>query len=168
MINSVADYYNNSYSYKTGGKRSAASSVFQIESGLELTKSNQTISDNKCSALDGLNKERKSDLLSAYKEVNWKNEEQVRNFLNKGVELGYYTQEDLDAACIGILDPCMLYRDYSPSESDDNFIKDCLNFEIVQLKMATDFYQKVPEDLVEHITSLTKVWNFISDVQDLA
>lgn len=170
MISSISEYYNKNYSYKSNVKRSSAASAFQIDYGLEMKKSGTDNVKTITSSLDNLDLKTKADLIHSYRNLNWSDEKSMNNFLQKGVKLGFYDQQDMDEACWGVEDPNLLNKvSYIPNENDNN-IKRCLEYEKAQLKMAIDFYHNVPgalKGLEEHISSLAKVSDFIDQVSAL-
>lgn len=172
MISSISEYYNKNYSYNRMSNHSAAASAFQIENGLKMEdkKPVDEGKSKKTSIFDNLDSAAKSDLINAYKDIDWNDEDSIMAFLQKGVELGFFEQEDLDQAFLCVEDPNLLNKvQYIPSENS-NFIKNSLEFEKLQLKMARDFYNNVPQSLAcleGHLSSLTKIWDFISGASAL-
>lgn len=172
MISSIYNYYNKNYSYNKVSNRSAAASAFQLDTGLrmEATKPVDEVKTGKASMFDKLDSSAKSDLVNAYKDIDWNDEESIMFFLQKGVDLGFLEQKDLDQAFLCVEDPNLLNKvQYIPNRNS-NFIKNSLDFEKLQLKMARDFYNNMPQSLAcleAHLSSLTKVWDFISGVSAL-
>lgn len=115
-----------------------------------------------------LTDEMRSELISAYRNVNWKSDDSITHLLSLGKSAGKIRAEDIDEALVCFEDANLLNKySYISEDSDGNSIHNALEHDKAQIKAAIDFYHYVPEHLEKRVASLQRVDDFFDWVSKL-
>lgn len=152
----------------TGKKVSKYPSDYKLDVSMQYIekkeKKDKTVSKDDVELTDEMRK----DLISAYKNINWKSDDSVSHLLKLGVSVGKVRDEDIDEALICVEDAKLLNKySYIPEDGDDSSIHNMLGHDKAQMRAAIDFYHYVPEYLEKRVASLQRVDDFLDWVSKL-
>lgn len=164
ISNSLVGYKDNYIKKKTHESLSGYKSGETIK---QADKSRvQTQNESKDDIL--LTDEMRSELISAYRNVNWKSDDSITHLLSLGKSAGKIRADDIDEALVCFEDANLLNRySYISEDSNGNSIRNSLEHDKAQIKAAIDFYHYVPEHLEKRVASLQRVDDFIDWVSKL-